>query len=65
VEDETPRCARCQEEFPVGDADRWEMGKLRKVTRTMKRFWDQFGRFRDPEMGEPYLCGNCYFDLTD
>ena len=61
--DDSPHCRRCYEDFPVAkEPSGWRMGFLRslkkapaKIRRQYQTEWDE----------EDYLCGNCYFDLTD
>lgn len=61
-----PICIRCLEDFPVAqEPTHWTMGYLRPVKKLPAKVR---GRLRvDPDdiRGEPHLCGNCYFDLTD
>ena len=67
-----PFCARCKEEFPVvddleaGGKKAWRMGELNKIKFATKRIRDGFRDWIDGDIhGEPYMCGNCYFDITD
>ena len=63
-----PFCCRCKEDFPVEDAEPaiWRMGVMRELRRAPKRIREQFREWLDSELhGKGYLCGNCYFDLTD
>lgn len=63
---ERPFCCRCKEDFRVEDEARWQMGVLRKLKRAPKKIQNQFADWLNSEIhGEGYLCGNCYFDLTD
>lgn len=58
-------CCRCKEDFDVAEEPaRWEMGMMRKLSKAPKRIKDMFRDWLDHEEGG-YLCGNCYFDLTD
>ncbi len=57
---DTTFCCRCKEDLPVNKYDFWQMGKLNKLKQAPKRIRDQYR-----EWLEGYLCGNCYFDLTD
>jgi hypothetical protein len=60
--DAAPFCCNCQEDFPVGDSVR--LGVLVPLTRAPSRLRQRFASW----IGHPegaYLCGNCYFDLTD
>lgn len=61
-----PRCIRCGEDgFPV-KADAWAMGTLRHLGNASKKVQRKAGWAGPKEdMRSPYLCGNCYFDLTD
>lgn len=57
-------CCRCKEEFTLADKEGWAMGQMRKVRRLPRRLAQRFHEWRDhPEGG--WICGNCYFDLTD
>ena len=66
-----PFCCRCKEPFPVDDFpngrfESWKMGVLRKLKFAPKKIRVQFKEWLKSEIhGEGYLCGNCYFDLTD
>lgn len=62
-----PFCCRCKEDFPVAEEPtRWMMGQLRKLSKAPKKIKEQFRDWLNSEIhGEGYLCGNCYFDLTD
>lgn len=54
-------CARCKEDFPIAEEPTlWRMGELRKLTKAPR--W-----IRERLKGErgDYLCGNCFFDMTD
>jgi hypothetical protein len=58
-------CCNCQEDFPVApDGAAVRMGFLFPLVRMPKRLRDRFASWRKHEDGS-YLCGNCYFDLTD
>jgi len=64
--EDRPFCCRCKEDFPVNKYDFWQMGKLNKLEQAPKRIRDQYREWLSSEVhGEGYLCGNCYFDLTD
>jgi len=70
MSEEIPFCCRCKEEFRVQENDsrrsNWSMGVLRKLKYAPKKIKDQFREWLNSELhGEGYLCGNCYFDLTD
>jgi hypothetical protein len=60
-----PFCNRCFEEFPLASAEDGKkpirMGLLYKLTRFGKKIRDAQERDDDNN----FLCGNCYFDLTD
>jgi len=63
---DVPFCCRCHEEFPVASkveqlVEPVRMGLLYKLTRFGKRVKDKLDR----EPTSDFLCGNCYFDLTD
>jgi hypothetical protein len=63
-----PCCCRCYEDFPVAkEPTGWAMGFLRPVTFLDRRIRRKHNILtHDPETREvQYLCGNCYFDLTD
>jgi len=67
---EVPFCCRCKEEFPIREIDSrlggWSMGVLRKLKYAPKKIKYEFREWLNSELhGEGYLCGNCYFDLTD
>ena len=61
----TPFCNRCFEEFPLADVMQHKqpvsMGLLYKLTRFSKKIRDDQKRDDDNN----FLCGNCWFDLTD
>ena len=56
------RCVRCMEDFPIEDTKLWQMGAMRTLERAPKRIRKAFQDVSDETM---YLCGNCYFDMTD
>ena len=64
-----PFCVRCKEEFPVVDEDgrkAWKMGQLNRLKYATKRIRDGFSDWTEGDVhGEPWLCGNCYFDIMD
>jgi len=62
-----PFCARCKEEFPVAkEPTRWAMGQLRPLKKLSSRLLRREGLLSWLGGEFPaYLCGNCYFDLTD
>ena len=58
-------CCRCKEDFPVAtEPTTWQMGQMRALKKAPKRIQDKFKEWLEHEEGG-YLCGNCYFDLTD
>jgi len=58
-------CCNCREEFPVADpAAALRMGKLYRLEDFPERLASRFASWRGDDEGG-YLCGNCYFDLTD
>jgi hypothetical protein len=58
-------CCRCKEDFPVAqEPSRWAMGVMRLLAKAPKGIREQFREWLDHPDGQ-YLCGNCYFDLTD
>lgn len=66
MNDDKPYCFRCFEEFPVADEPtEWQMGELRPLKKAPKSVQRQVHHEEDDFRGEPMLCGNCYFDLTD
>lgn len=65
-EDETPFCCRCYEDFPVAEEpSEWTMGQMRKLKLAPKKVRDELRQWLDEDLYTAYLCGNCYFDLTD
>lgn len=62
-----PFCCRCKEDFPVAPEQiAWAMGFLKPLRKAPKKIQAKFGEWLKSELhGEGYLCGNCYFDLTD
>jgi len=63
MSEENKWCKRCQEEFPIvekGVAIR--MGFLYPLSRFSKKIREHY----EVKHGTgDFLCGNCYFDLTD
>lgn len=59
---EHPFCCRCGESFPLAkEPAGWTLGTLRPLRKAPKAIKDRY-------RGDPnakYLCGNCFFDLTD
>lgn len=62
--DGTPFCNRCHEDFPLAPprVRGWAMGWLYPLSKAPKWIRQRFKREIDDNN---YLCGNCYFDLTD
>ncbi len=60
-------CCRCKEEFPTAaEPASWCMGMLRKLNKAPKWIQQRYQGWLKDAMGKGgYLCGNCYFDLTD
>ncbi|MDP3064042.1 MAG: hypothetical protein Q8O40_12650 [Chloroflexota bacterium] len=59
----TPFCARCKEEFPIAkEPATWRMGFLRRLSKLPRRLREHH---EIAHQAGGYLCGNCYFDLTD
>lgn len=55
-------CCLCLEEFPVAEEPtHWHMGELRPLSKAPELVRRGLGG----DIEHPYLCGNCYFDLTD
>jgi hypothetical protein len=65
----TAFCCECKEDFPVAEIGSGiRMGVLFPLKRMPLRLQDRFHSWADDEDSEAsgaYLCGNCYFDLTD
>jgi hypothetical protein len=59
-----PFCCRCKEDFPAAPDDSWAMGQMRRLQQAPRRIQEQFRDWLNSEDGA-WLCGNCYFDLTD
>lgn len=59
---ERPRCVRCDEDFRVAENPEagWAMGVLRPLAVARDSLPKRLRALRGD-----YLCGNCYFDLTD
>ena len=59
-------CCRCKEDFPVRKERSFVMGQLTKLKHAPAKIKREFKDWLDSEIhGEGYLCGNCWFDLTD
>ncbi|MDP3062930.1 MAG: hypothetical protein Q8O40_06945 [Chloroflexota bacterium] len=68
AEEERPFCQRCQEDFPVDPRpkpDGFRMGLLRPIDSMSKHLWRKLRVVDWENPNGRYLCGNCYFDLTD
>lgn len=63
----TKFCCRCKEEFPKAkEPALWRMGELRPLAKAPAAIKQQFREWLDSDIqGQGFLCGNCYFDLTD
>lgn len=60
-----PFCCRCKEDFTIAkEPARWQMGLMRELKKAPQKIRQQFREWLDHETG-CYLCGNCFFDLTD
>lgn len=58
-------CCRCKEDFPVSNSFIFKMGEMRPLAEVRnKKIRRQFKEWEGHDLGA-YLCGNCYFDLTD
>jgi hypothetical protein len=58
-------CCRCKENFPVAvEPTFWRLGQMRQLRRAPKTIQKKFADWFDHDLGG-FLCGNCYFDLTD
>ncbi len=69
---DAPFCQRCKEDFPVQDSvgvvhyhHVFSMGELTPMERIPRDSWSRFGLVEWEDENGHYLCGNCYFDLTD
>jgi hypothetical protein len=61
---DTPDCVRCHEEFPIQKKGKgWQMGTLKPLREAPKGIQAQFSHVG--AIYDLWLCGNCYFDLTD
>jgi hypothetical protein len=61
----TAFCCECKEDFPLAEKHTAiRMGFLFPLSRMPRRLQERFRSWADHEDGA-YLCGNCYFDLTD
>lgn len=64
-------CCVCLKVFPVGDPGLWQVGKCRalstanKAVRGSVEVRPALRRRALAENPGPYLCGACYFDLTE
>lgn len=55
-------CVRCMEDFEVSKIKPFQMGYNYPLEMMPKSIQNKFRDISDEEM---FLCGNCYFDLTD
>lgn len=67
MSEERPFCCRCKEDFPVAKEPAiWMMGQLRLLKYAPKQIRERYRDWLNSDIhGKGYLCGNCYFDLTD
>jgi hypothetical protein len=62
---DSPFCCRCKEDFDVTpEPAQWQMGFMRELRKAPARIRHRYAEWLSHETGK-YLCGNCYFDLTD
>lgn len=60
-----PFCCRCKEAFPVGNSGVFKMGEMRPLAEIKNpKIRVAYKEWEGHAIGA-YLCGNCYFDLTD
>ncbi|HEX9986932.1 MAG TPA: hypothetical protein VGE45_00430 [Chloroflexia bacterium] len=67
-----PTCIRCFEDFPVvqeakGSRKAWRMGEMREIligTAANRTELENYVPVLELQQ-KLYLCGNCFFDLTD
>ena len=59
-------CCRCKtDDFPIArEPAHWRMGEMRLLKKAPIKIRRLYQDWLDHEEGK-YLCGNCYFDLTD
>lgn len=63
--EETPICCRCKEDFPLAEEPTsWRMGFLRPLKKAPRSIVNKFREWLDDPV-QSFLCGNCYFDLTE
>ena len=63
---EPAKCCRCNEDFPLAtEPASWRMGELRRLSKAPKKVREPLVGSSTGAADEEYLCGNCYFDLTD
>ncbi len=60
-----PFCQRCKEDFPVRSGGGFAMGQLTPSDDIPRYLWAQLRVVDWEDPNGRYLCGNCYFDLTD
>lgn len=61
---DTPFCQRCREDFRVTEMG-FTMGTLTSIDTLSKALWLKLRIVDWEDPNGRYLCGNCYFDLTD
>lgn len=64
VEEDSPFCCKCREDFPVSKDISWRMGEMRHLSKAPKYMRDQLKDWENHPTGR-YLCGSCYYDLED
>lgn len=64
---EHPVCVRCYEDFPVAqEPAKWRMGELRRLAKATRWVQNQAkGGLLASGRRHLYLCGNCWFSLTE
>ena len=59
-------CCRCQEDFPVKEGRHFQRRMLTELKYAPAKIKRSFNDWLDSEIhGKGYLCGSCYFNLTD
>jgi hypothetical protein len=65
MDDDAAFCCRCKEDFLLAaEPTAWRMGELRSLVFAPAPIRREFSDWATHPDGH-YLCGNCYFDLTD